>query len=142
MLRVVLDTNCLIQSVSRRSPYYRIWSDFIAERYALCVTTEILEEYAEILTQHLSPTVAEIVVAAILRANNTVRVDAQFRFNLIEIDPDDNKFVDCAIVSNAAYIVTNDAHFNCLATIPFPRVDVCGIDEFLRELSDEGPIRS
>lgn len=79
---------------------------------------------------------------AILRANNTVRVDAQFRFNLIAIDPDDNKFVDCAIVSNAAYIVTNDAHFNCLATIPFPRVDVCGIDEFLRELSDEDPIRS
>ena len=71
MLRVVLDTNCLIQSISHRSPYYRIWSDFIAERYALCVTTEILEEYAEILTQHLSPTVAEIVVAAILRANNS-----------------------------------------------------------------------
>ena len=142
MLRVVLDTNCLIQSISHRSPYYRIWSDFIAERYALCVTTEILEEYAEILTRHLSPTVAEIVVAAILRANNTVRVDAQFRFNLIAIDQDDNKFVDCAIVSNAAYIVTNDAHFNCLATIPFPRVDVCGIDEFLKELSDEDPIRS
>ena len=132
--RIVLDTNCLIQSISRRSPYYRIWSEFIAERYLLCVTTEILEEYAEILAGHLSPSVAELVIAAILRANNTVRVDAQFRFRLIEADPDDNKFVDCAIVSNAEYIVTNDAHFDCLADIPFPHVNVRNIDEFLEEL--------
>lgn len=77
---------------------------------------------------------AELVIAAILRANNTVRVDAQFRFRLIEADPDDNKFVDCAIVSNAEYIVTNDAHFDCLADIPFPHVNVRSIDEFLGEL--------
>jgi len=133
--RVVLDTNCLIQSISRRSPYYRVWSDFIAGRYAICVTNEIVEEYAEILSRCLSPAVATLVVTAILRANNTVRVDAQFRFGLIEADPDDNKFVDCAIVSNAEYIVTNDAHFGCLAAIPFPRVSIRSIDEFLEELS-------
>ena len=132
--RVVLDTNCLIQSISHRSQYYRIWADFIAGRYALCVTTEILEEYAEILTQYLSFTVAELVVAAILRVNNTIRVDAQFRFRLIAADPDDNKFVDCAIVSNAEYIVTNDGHFDCLAEIPFPKVSVRNIDEFLGDL--------
>jgi len=135
--RVVLDTNCLIQSISRRSSYYRIWSDFVAGRYCLCVTTEIIEEYAEILARHLSPAVAEIVVAAILRANNTVRVDAQFRFGLITVDPDDNKFVDCAIVANAKYIVTNDAHFEALGSIPFPRVNIRSIDEFLDDLSKE-----
>jgi len=133
--RVVLDTNCLIQSISRRSPYYRIWSDFVAGRYCLCVTTEIIEEYAEILARHMSQTVAEIVVAAILRANNTVRVDAQFRFGLIAADPDDNKFVDCAIVANAKYIVTSDTHFDVLTAIPFPHVDIRSIDEFLDDLT-------
>ena len=39
--RIVLDTNCLIQSISHRSPYYRIWADFIAGRYLLCVTTSV-----------------------------------------------------------------------------------------------------
>lgn len=131
--RIVLDTNCLIQSISRRSPYYRIWEDFITGRYELCVTTEIIEEYAEILARNLSPAVSDLVVTAILRANNVVRVDAQFRFNLIKDDPDDNKFVDCAIVSNARYIVTNDSHFKCLADIPFPHVDIRGIDAFLAE---------
>ena len=131
---VVLDTNCLLQSISRRSRYYRIWNDFILGRYVLCVTTEILEEYEEIISRCMSPVVAKIMIATILRANNVLRVDAQFRFRLITTDPDDNKFVDCAIVSNAEYIVTNDAHFNVLQEIPFPHVEVRSIDEFLVDL--------
>ena len=131
---VVLDTNCLLQSISRRSRYYKIWRNFIDGRYVLCVTTEILEEYEEILSRYLSPLVARLVVEAILRANNVFRVDAQFRFGLITVDPDDNKFVDCAIVANAECVVTNDAHFEVLRTIPFPKVNVVGIDDFVLSL--------
>ena len=41
-----------------------------------------------------------------------------------------NKFVDCAIVANAHFIVTEDKHFNALKNIEFPHVDVIGIDDF------------
>ena len=44
---VVLDTNCLIQSISRRSNYYPVWRSFINGEYYLCVSSEILEEYDE-----------------------------------------------------------------------------------------------
>ena len=132
--RVVLDTNCLLQAISRRSRFYPIWRDFIQGRYDLCVTTEILDEYEEIISRCTSPIVGRMVVEAILRANNVVRVDAQFRFGLIESDPDDNKFVDCSIVANAEYIVTDDAHFDVLKDIPFPRVLVMTAESFLAEL--------
>ena len=132
--RIVLDTNCLLQAISRRSRFYPIWRDFILGRYELCVTTEILDEYEEILSRYTSPIVGRMVVEAILRANNVVRVDAQFRFGLIESDPDDNKFVDCSIVANAEYIVTDDAHFDVLKDIPFPRVIVITAESFLAEL--------
>ena len=132
--RIVLDTNCLLQAISRRSRFYPIWREFVKGQYELCVTTEILDEYEEILSRHTSPIVGRMVVEAILRANNGVRVDAQFRFGLIETDPDDNKFVDCAIVANAEYIVTNDAHFDVLKDIPFPRVLMMTAEEFLEKL--------
>ena len=132
--RIVLDTNCLLQAISRRSRFYPIWREFVQGRYELCVTTEILDEYEEILSRHTSPVVGQMVVEAILRANNVVRVDAQFRFGLIESDPDDNKFVDCAIVANAEYIVSNDSHFDILKDIPFPRVLVLSAEAFLAEL--------
>ena len=134
--RIVLDTNCLLQAISRRSRFYPIWRDFIQGRYELCVTTEILDEYEEIISRYTSPVVGRMVVEAILRANNVVRVDAQFRFGLIESDPDDNKFVDCAIVANAEYIVTDDAHFDVLKDIPFPRVLVMTAESFLAELEE------
>ena len=132
--RVVLDTNCLLQSISRKGRYYRIWCAFLDGEYDLCVTTEILEEYEEIIGRYTSPVVGKLLIEAILRANNTLRVDAHFRFGLIVADPDDNKFVDCAIVANAEFIVTNDSHFDVLSTISFPQVAVKGIDEFLVEL--------
>ena len=41
---VVLDTNCLVQSISQRSNYYPVWKSFIAGEYDLCVSSEILED--------------------------------------------------------------------------------------------------
>ncbi len=133
--RVVLDTNCLLASISRRSRRHRVWQSFVAGDYDLCVTTEILAEYEEIIGRLVSPFAANLVIEAILRAPNTVRIEASFRFGLITADPDDNKFVDCAIVANAEYIVSNDSHFDVLATISFPHVFVLKLDEFLAELS-------
>ena len=63
-------------------------------------------------------------------------VDVFFRFRLITADPDDNKFVDCAIASNARYIVTEDRHFEVLEKIDFPKLAVIGIDCFLDEIND------
>ena len=132
---VVLDTNCLLQSLSRRSQYYKVWNDFVEGSYVLCVSNEILEEYEEIIASHMSPLAARLAVETILRANNVIRVDAQFHFNLITSDIDDNKFVDCAIVANADYIVSEDSHFNILKSIPFPHVEVKRLHDFFEELS-------
>lgn len=136
--QIVLDTNCLIQSLPQRSRCHRVWQAFVEGRYTLCVTTEILEEYEEIVARCMSPSVARLMISAILRANNVRRVDAQFRFGLIVADPDDNKFVDCAVVANADCVVTNDAHFGVLKTIPFPKVRVVNVDEFLASLDFKG----
>ena len=133
--RIVLDTNCLLPSISRRSRYYPVWERFVCGEYDLCVTTEILAEYEEIVGRMTSPVVARLVVEAILRAPNTLRIEASFRFGLITEDPDDNKFVDCAIVANAECVVTNDSHFDVLATIPFPRVKVVDLGTFIDSLA-------
>lgn len=49
-----------------------------------------------------------------LLRQNIVHVEPTFRFAAIFSDPDDNKFVDCAIVSGADFIVTGDRHFATL----------------------------
>ena len=46
----------------------------------------------------------------------------------------DNKFVDCAIASNAELIVTNDAHFDILKTIEFPKLEISTLQKFSSSL--------
>lgn len=95
-----------------------------------------MEEYEEVLSRNISPLVAEFFVSAILNRKNVKKVSPSFSFHLIEADPDDNKFVDCAIVANAKYIVTEDHHYDVLQDIPFPKVDVVRLKEFLMELQN------
>ena len=71
------------------------------------------------------------VIEAIANAPNVEQVTPVFRFNLITADPDDNKFVDCAITAGATYIVSNDRHFNELQHYDFPKVEVRTLIEFL-----------
>ena len=53
---------------------------------------------------------------------------------MIQKDPDDNKFVDCAITAGARYIVTEDHHYDVIKWKDFPGLDVVGLDEFLKHL--------
>ena len=138
MRRVVLDTNCLLISLSRRGAYYTVWKEFFSEKYILCYTNEILSEYEEILSQKMGGDIAGNVIKAIISRKNTVRLDVHFRFNLIQADPDDNKFVDCAIAANASCIVSQDHHFDVLHAIDFPKVELIGIDEFVSLLTVDG----
>ena len=59
MRHVVLDTNALIQALPSRSRYHKIWTDFLAGRYSLCVSNEILSEYEEIC-EHIITTTKEL----------------------------------------------------------------------------------
>ncbi len=133
--RIVLDTNCLIITLPSASPQHRVWTDFLAGKYVLCVTNEILEEYEEILSVKSSPQIAKAIVEAIRVRSNVMKITPYYHFHLIEIDKDDNKFVDCAIAANADYIVSEDKHFKVLETIPFPKVSVISLDKFVEILS-------
>ncbi|MDD5943767.1 MAG: hypothetical protein PUC83_14085 [Fibrobacter sp.] len=60
----------------------------------------------------------------------TTLIDTFFRFDLIKDDPDDNKFVVCAIAGNATFIVSNDSHFSVLREIDFPKLILKSLQEF------------
>lgn len=130
--QVVLDTNCLLQIVSQRSENYFIWEIFLQGGYDLCVTNEIMEEYEEILCQKANRQIATMILEIIRLAPNTQKLDASYHWHLISADPDDNKFVDCAVVANADFIVSEDKHFRVLKSVPYPRVNVIRLEEFKR----------
>lgn len=132
--KIVLDTNCLLASLSRQGRAYPVWKAFQDGRYTLCVTNDILEEYEEIIAQKTTTSIARSVIDLIIKSPNVEQVNTYFHWNLIVADSDDNKFVDCAFACGATYIVSNDAHFDILKEISFPQLLVKSLNEFLELL--------
>ena len=75
MRRIVLDT------------------DFLNGNIELCVSTDILIEYEEILSQKTSVYFADLILKALINRPNLIRITPTWHFNIIQSDPDDNKFV-------------------------------------------------
>lgn len=132
MRTIVLDTNCLLAVLPSISPYHKVWTDILIGKVCLCVSNEVLEEYEEILGSKTNPEVANAVVRAILEAPKLKKVEPTFFYHSITVDPDDNKFVDCAVCGNAELLVTNDAHFEILKTIEFPKVEIIRLQEYIK----------
>ena len=128
MSRLVLDTNSLIQCISRRSRYHELWRSFLDGHNILCVSTEILDEYMEVLERNTSVLFAQLALDVITNNPYTEFVNPWYRFNAIKSDLDDNKFVDCAIAANAKFIVTDDHHYDELKNMKFPQVVTIKLD--------------
>jgi putative PIN family toxin of toxin-antitoxin system len=131
---IVLDTNVLIGAIPRRADLRWLWDAYLRGDYRLAVTTEILREYEELLSDFYSSEISENVVNMIVKARNTDLITAYYKYVFITNDVDDNKFSDCYLASQANHIVTYDAHFNALKKIEFPPFSVLSPEEFRKIL--------
>lgn len=118
-------------SIPRKGPYHQILLDFLAGKYLLCISNEVVLEYEEILTRKVGSLVANNIINAILASSNTIFINPQKRYQLIKSDPDDNKFVDCAISANAKYIVSQNHHYDVIRFNPEFDFTAIDIDAFL-----------
>ncbi len=119
----------------RKQPFYPILRALLSGRLHLAVSTEILLEYEEV-TVKLSGVERWRDVAAFLELltqlhGNIRQVEPNFRFGVIGADPDDNKFCDCAIATEADFIITEDGHFDALKSAGYKPIPVTP-SEFIR----------
>ncbi len=137
-LRVVLDTNVILNALSRRLPYQGVLRDLVSGKYELSVSTEILLEYEEKIAEFYSQATATLLLDALITSNHVQKKEVFFRFNVIP-DLDDNKFLDCAFASNAHFLVSNDKAFRVLKGLEFPKIEVVTLEEFGEILNGISP---
>jgi len=135
-LKIVLDTNALLRSISRKSEYSIVVDKLYENAYELYISNEIQLEYEEKITDIFSKETAELIIGAFLLLHNVKKIDVHFHLGLIKTDPDDNKFSDCAFSGNVHFLVTDDKHFNSLKAIPFPAINIISLADFKKLIGD------
>lgn len=105
--------------------------------YQIVISEDILKEYEEILHQHSGPGVAEIVMEIFIESPHVFIQKVYYNWNMITVDPDDNKFFDIAVAADVDYLVTNDRHFDMAKTVGFPKVNVVSAETFIKILENQ-----
>ncbi|WP_345270209.1 putative toxin-antitoxin system toxin component, PIN family [Nibrella viscosa] len=136
-MRIVLDTNAVLAALPKSSRYRLIINELVEHKFELVVSTAILLEYQEVISNKTNDSVAFNFLEFLTKQPSVIQVEPPFFWWLIKADPDDNKFVDAALIAGADYIVTNDAHFKVLKDIPFPSVNVISLPEFWAMLNTQ-----
>jgi len=116
---VVVDTNVLISALARQSPIAPLFRTIAKGELRLAITSAIVLEYEEIAAERGGPAFAAKVMhwlSLVSASWGTIeQVHPSYQFRVISADPDDNKFVDCAITANADFVITHDTDYAPLA---------------------------
>ena len=131
-MRVVLDTNILVSGIFWKGIPFKILESWIEDKFQLLITEEILEEYQKTLLRISKGKMDNLVNSwAMLIIENSTVVNVKQTFKL-SIDPDDDKFIDCAVSGNAKYILSGDFHLLNLKNVM--NIDIIKAKGFLEKL--------
>lgn len=85
---------------------------------------------------HSAPGIADLIMEILSISPDVIYKRIYYAWNIIKADPDDNKFFDTAVAGNVDYLITNDAHFNDVSRLEFPKVNTINADHFLKILEN------
>jgi uncharacterized protein len=108
-MRVVVDTNVFVSSFFGGNPR-KIIGLWKSGDITLCLTGAIIDEYVEVLQRlGLQDTSGlEELLKLFSSGYHTVFTSKTKKMHVVEKDPDDDKFIECASALNARYIITGD----------------------------------
>lgn len=120
MIRVVIDANVLVSAVLKPQSNPDKIIDLIKQgSLVLAMSHDILAELKRVLlypkirkvlkltTKEIGESLAQMASAAIITPGR-IRVEA------IESDPDDNRYLECAVEARADFIISGDRHLKDL----------------------------
>jgi uncharacterized protein len=108
-MRVVLDTNVFVSSFFGGNPrkIIDLWKN---EEFTLCLSNAVLDEYLDVLRRvglKHEPELEELI-SLFSRGFNILFTKKTPKIKIVKNDPDDDKFIECAVALKADVVITGD----------------------------------
>ncbi len=107
-MRVVIDTNVVMSGIFFKGNPNRVLTAFDENKFEVFASKDIIAEYEEVserLKKKLKRTPSEDLFKIFIARLNVVETEGSIN---ICRDPDDDKFIECAVDSKSLYIVSGD----------------------------------
>ena len=108
-MRVVVDTNIFISSFFGGNPR-KIIDLWKKGEISLCLSKDILDEYVDVLDKIGLEDERQIeeLLSLFAKGINIIFTTKTPKIKVVKEDPDDDKFIECAIALKAEVIITGD----------------------------------
>ena len=110
-MRIVLDTNVFISGIFFGGPPSQILQAWKDKKLQIVLSQEIVEEYlrvSESLAEQF-PTIDISPIIELVTINGQLVEATGFETSVCD-DPDDNKFIECALAAKTKRVVSGDKH--------------------------------
>ena len=131
-MRIVVDTNVIASAIFFGGKPYQLLHYIMEVRVDVVASKEIVDEYEEIvlrLKQKYPRIDTRIPLQELLSKFEIIRVSSDIQ---VSRDPDDNKFISCAVDGKCLYIVSGDD--DLLSVGNYGDVEILTVAEFLSRL--------
>ena len=131
-MRIVVDTNVIASAIFFGCKPYQLLHYIMEGRVDVVASKEIVDEYEEIvlrLKQKYPRIDTRIPLQELLSKFEIIRVSSDIQASR---DPDDNKFISCAVDGKCLYIVSGDD--DLLSVGSYGDVEILTVAEFLSRL--------
>jgi len=135
LIRAVPDTNVWVAGIRWRGNAYEVIRRGETRACALVCSNEILHELMRVLRQYFGFSDDQAYEWYVRINLHCDVIQVTIRLNAVENDPDDNKFVECAVAGNCDFIVSRDKHLLDLGC--YGKIEIVGVEQFLEILDRE-----
>ena len=130
MLKVVIDTNVFISSFFGGIPrdIINLWK---TGQIILCLSREIVEEYLKAIGRLglRDKNEIECLTGLFAEGYNSIYTANTPDLDVVKDDPDDNKFLECAVALGSKIIVSGDKHLKEIKK--YIDIEIMALREFL-----------
>lgn len=131
--KVVVDTNVFVSAALLNGKSTVLMEKWKEGKFILLFSPDIFDEYFEIIARpKFNQEEKDIRDFAELLTERGIAVEPQMRLNIVKEDPDDNRFLECAVAGEADFIVSGDSHL--LNLREYKGIKILKIVQFLKEI--------
>lgn len=130
-MRVVIDTNVFVSSFFGGNPrnIIDLWKN---GKITLCLSKDILDEYIEVLQRIglQDENEMEELLSLFAKGFNILFTTKTPKIRAVKKDPDDDKFIECAVALNAEVVITGDKSLETL--VKYMNIKILTPQQFLK----------
>lgn len=135
MIRVVVDTNVFVSSFFGGNPR-KVMDLWKTGQVTLCLSKPIVEEYVDVLARLGLQNERELdeLLGVFARGFHVLFTATTPQLHVVKEDPDDDKFVECAVALKANFIISGDRRL--AAVEEYMGIRIVSPKEFLSRYKD------